>query len=93
VHAAPAIFTVGLLALALCSFLISPWFAAPVAFHMLLLFFSASLKNRSIRIGLLGVVSSYTQLIAYGCGFLQAFWKRMILGRDEYSAFKRNFYK
>jgi glycosyltransferase involved in cell wall biosynthesis len=92
VHAAPAIFTLGLLVLALCSFLISPWFAAPVAFHILLLFFSASIKNRSISIGLLSVLSSYTQLIAYGSGFLIAFWKRIILKRDEYAAFKRNFY-
>lgn len=93
VHAAPAIFTLGLLGLALFSFLFSPWFAVPVAFHMLLLLVSAAVMNRSLPIGLLSVVSSYTQLIAYGCGFLQAFWRRMILGRDEYSAFQRNFYK
>jgi len=93
VHAAPAIFTLGLFGLVLFSILLSPWFAVPVAFHMLLLFFSATVRNRSLAIGLLSVVSSYTQLIAYGCGFLQAFWRRIILGRDEYSAFKRNFYK
>ena len=93
VHAAPAIFTLGVLLLVVSSFAVSGWFALPVLFHMLLLFFSASVKNRSIPIGLLAVVTSYTQLFAYGTGFLNAFWKRMILGRDEYSAFNRNFYK
>ncbi len=93
VHAAPAIFTLGLGVLAVLSSIFSVWFAAPVAIHILLLFFSAAVKNRSIPIGFLGIVTSYTQLIAYGCGFLQAFWRRMILGQDEYSAFNRNFYK
>jgi glycosyltransferase involved in cell wall biosynthesis len=93
VHAFPALFTLGLLVLAALSIAVSPWFATPVVFHILLLFFASSLTNHSIIIGLLGVVTSYTQLLAYGFGFLQAFWKRMILGRDEYSAFSRNFYQ
>lgn len=93
VHAAPALFTLGVLALVVLSFTVSAWFAAGLALHMLLLFLSAAVMNRSISIGLLAVLTSYTQLLGYGCGFLNAFWKRMILGRDEYSAFKRNFYK
>lgn len=93
VHAAPALFTLGVLGLTVLSFLVSAWFILPIPFHMLLLFFSAAIQNRSISIGLLAVLTSYTQLFGYGCGFLNAFWKRMILGRDEYSAFKRNFYK
>lgn len=93
VHAAPALFTLGVAMLAVLSLTVSAWFALPVLFHMLLLFFSAAVKNRSVPIGLLAVITSYTQLFGYGCGFLNAFWKRIILGRDEYSAFKRNFYK
>ncbi len=93
VHAAPALFTLGVLLLAVLSFAVSGWFAIPVLFHMLLLFFSAAVKNRCITIGLLAVVTSYTQLFGYGTGFLHAFWSRMILGHGEYSAFNRNFYK
>lgn len=92
-HAAPALFTLGVLALAALSFTVSPWFALPIAFHILLLFLSAAMLNRSFPIGLMAVITSYTQLFGYGSGFLQAFWKRIILGRDEYSAFQRNFYK
>jgi glycosyltransferase involved in cell wall biosynthesis len=93
VHAAPALFTLGIAMLAVLSLTVSAWFTLPVLFHMLLLFISAAVKNRSVPIGLLAVLTSYTQLFGYGCGFLNAFWKRMILGKDEYSAFTRNFYK
>lgn len=92
-HAAPAFFTLGVLVLAVLSLTVSAWFAAPIALHILLLFLSAAVLNRSVSIALLAVVTSYTQLFGYGLGFLNAFWKRLILGRDEYSAFRRNFYK
>ena len=92
VHAFPALFTLGAAAIALLSLILSPWFAAPFLFHLGILFFGATLSTRSLGIGLLAVVTSYTQLFAYGLGFLQAFWRRTILGRKEYSAFSRNFY-
>lgn len=92
VHAAPALFALGVPAMLVLSLTLSAWFALPVLSHLLLLFVLASLKNQSPGIGLLAVVTSYTQLFAYGCGFLHAFWNRMILGREEYSAFQKNFY-
>ena len=93
VHAAPAVFTLGFIVLVLLSFLVSWYFVVPIFCHMLLLFLSAAKQNKSLSIGLLAVVTSYIQLFGYGLGFLSAFWRRMILGRDEYSAFNRNFYK
>lgn len=93
VHAAPAVFTLGFFALIVCGILISPIFLAPIGLHVLLLFLSATIKSRSILIGLLAVLTSYVQLIGYGTGFIRAFWKRLVLGRDEFSAFNRNFYK
>ena len=93
VHTAPAIFTLGAISLLLLAFLVSWYFAIPILSHMLLLFLSALGKTRNFDIALLAVVTSYTQLFAYGSGFLNAFWRRMVLGRDEFSAFTRNFYK
>ena len=93
VHFAPALFTLGTLVLILSGLLLSPWFFAPLALHAMLVFVLASLQNRSITIGLLAILTSYTQLLGYGMGFLRAFWRRLVLGRDEFSAFKRNFYK
>ena len=93
VHMAPALFTMGVLLLLFLSVLVSWFFALPLLFHMLILFLSAALKTSSLNIGLLAVVTSYTQLFGYGTGFLNAFWRRMVLGRDEFSAFNKNFYK
>jgi len=93
VHAAPAVFTLGVLLLMLLSLLVSWLFILPILLHIPLLFLSASIKNRSLIIGFLAVVTSYTQLFGYGTGFLIAFWRRNILRRDEYSAFSKNFYK
>jgi hypothetical protein len=90
---APALFTLGAIVLLLLAFLVSWFFAVPLLFHVLLLFLSAALKTSSLSIGLLAVVTSYTQLFGYGTGFLNAFWRRMVLGRDEFSAFNKNFYK
>jgi len=92
VHVFPALFALGVATLVLLSLIVSPWFIAPLLIHLGSLFFSAMLSTRSPGIGLLAVVTSYTQLLAYGFGFLQALWRRKILGRDEYSAFSRNFY-
>lgn len=93
VHFAPALFTLGCMGLILPGIFISPWFLAPMALHILMLFILATFQNRSLGIGLLAILTSYTQLLAYGTGFLKAFWRRLILGRDEFSAFNRNFYK
>lgn len=93
VHTAPAVFTLGVVSLLLLSLLVSWLFILPILLHILLLFLSASIKNRSLTIGILAVATSYTQLFGYGTGFLIAFWRRIVLGRDEYSAFSGNFYK
>jgi glycosyltransferase involved in cell wall biosynthesis len=93
VHTFPALFTLGVLTLLLLSALVSWYFVLPILVHILLLFLSAFINTGSPGIGFLAIVTSYTQLLAYGSGFLQAFWRRIILGRDEFSAFSKNFYK
>jgi glycosyltransferase involved in cell wall biosynthesis len=93
VHTLPAVFTLGVISLLVLSTLVSCFFVFPILFHMLLLMLSALINTGSPGIGLLAVVTSYTQFLAYGFGFLKAFWRRIILGRGEFSAFSKNFYK
>lgn len=93
VHCVPAVFTAGVaLILALAIFL-SPYFLLLLAFHVVFIGADASVRNRSILVGLLAVVTSYTQLIGYGAGFLYASLVRLILGRGEFAAFQESFYK
>ncbi|SEL03823.1 glycosyltransferase [Parapedobacter koreensis] len=46
--------------------------------YTLLLFFHSWIKTRDLRVALLGVVASFVQLVAYGLGFIQDFYKRVI---------------
>ena len=61
--------------------------------YALIILADSTLKNRSLRVGLLSVPAAFVQLIGYGTGFLRAWWQRCVLGRGEFEAFKKNFYK
>ena len=50
-------------------------------------------QNKSLKIGLLSIRAAFTQLMGYGCGFLSAWWKRCVLGKTEFSAYNKTFYK
>ncbi|MCI7575556.1 MAG: glycosyltransferase [Bacteroidales bacterium] len=101
VHCLPAVFTLGVAVLLLCIIvgLVIPvyWLAIVAAILLaaygLLILTDAGLRNKSVYIGLLSVVAAFIQLIGYGTGFLRAFWQRVVLHKDDFQAFRRNFYK
>jgi glycosyltransferase involved in cell wall biosynthesis len=85
VHFFPAVFTLGVIfslianilrwpIAAICNYFLALW--------VLLIFFHAWWKNKSIKVAFLSIVASFTQLIAYGLGFMQDFWKRVVLNRS-----------
>src|ERR1700743_3364848 len=86
VHFFPATFTLGLLFT-----LISNLLSWPIArfcniiliLIILLIFFHAWWKNKSAKIAFLSIIASFIQLTAYGLGFMQDFWKRLILKRAQ----------
>ena len=93
VHLLPMVFTVGvayLLLLAAIGFL---WALLPLAMYAAAIFLDSSTVNRSLVVGALSVVSAFVQLLGYGCGFINAWWRRCVLGKDEFSAFEKTFYK
>lgn len=94
VHLLPMVFTVGvaallLLALVLCAL----WPLLPLLFYALIVFLDASVKEKSPKIGLLSIAAAFIQLTGYGCGFLQAWWRRCVRGKAEFSAYEKNFYQ
>ena len=110
VHLLPMVFTVGVIALLLCSavgralmhydpthfhrwYLMAalPWI--PILLYSLVIFVDSTCKNRSLRVGLLSVPAAFTQLMGYGFGFLEAWWKRCVRGQDMFTAFEKNFYQ
>ena len=91
VHFLPAVFTIGL-ALCLIAGAKFPLFIALTQIFTLVTFFDATLKEKSLIVGLLAVIASYVQLIGYGSGFIVSFWKNIVLGQDYEKAFVRKFY-
>ncbi len=92
VHLLPAVFSLGVLFLIIGSFF-KWWFILPLPVYCLLIFIDSSIQNRNIKIGFYSIFAAFIQLIGYGCGFLSAVWKRIILKEGEFDAFKKSFYK
>ncbi len=92
VHMLPAIFTMGVVFLLLAS-LVCGWSLSLLLLFALIICIDSSIQSRSLKLGLLSVAASFIQLTGYGSGFLIAWWKRCVQGKDEFSAFEKNFYK
>ena len=69
----------------------APWI--PILLYSLLICIDSSIKNKSLYVGLLSVPAAFVQLMGYGLGFIESWWKRCILKQDEFQAFERTFYK
>ena len=65
----------------------------PLLFYSLIIFIDSSIRNRSLWVGLLSIPAAFTQLMGYGLGFIESWWKRCVLKQDEFTAFEKNFYK
>ena len=100
VHLLPTVFTLGVIGLIICFLLalccwpcISWLFLTPLLAYSLLIFTDSSLKNKSLWVGLLSIPATFVQLMGYGLGFIESWWKRCVLKQDEFTAFEKNFYK
>lgn len=85
VHFFPATFTIGLLLILLSNFfygLFAYSLDALLFFYILILFTDAWIKNKSFYVAILSIFASLIQLTAYGIGFIQEFWKRIILQKN-----------
>lgn len=108
VHLLPMVFTIGVIGLVLLSAVgrvlmhyddvhrwywlcAAPWL--PILAYSLLIFADSSRINKSLRIGAISVCAAFVQLMGYGFGFINAWWRRCVCGKDEFSAFEKTFYK
>ena len=91
VHLLPTVFTLGVIGLLLIT-LFWPFACVPIILYSLLLCIDSSLRNKSLWVGLLSIPAAFVQLMGYGFGFIESWWKRCVLKQDEFSAFEKNFY-
>ena len=92
VHLLPTVFTLGVIGLLLLS-VFSILTLIPILFYSAVILLDSSLKNKSLWVGLLSIPAAFTQLMGYGLGFIESWWKRCVLKQDEFTAFEKNFYK
>ena len=108
VHLLPTVFTVGVIALILISAVgralmhyvdrdqfywmcFAPWI--PIILYSMVICADSTIRNKSLKVGLLSIPAAFVQLMGYGLGFIESWWKRCILKQDEFQAFERTFYK
>ena len=108
VHLLPTVFTIGVIGLILISAVgralmhyvdrdqfywmcFAPWI--PIILYSVLICVHSSIKNKSLKVGLLSVPAAFVQLMGYGFGFIESWWKRCVRGQDEFTAFEKTFYK
>ena len=66
---------------------------SPILLFSLIIFIDSAIQNKSLPIGFISIGAAFVQLSGYGFGFISAWWKRCILGHDEFHAFEKTFYK
>ena len=66
---------------------------SPILLFSLIIFIDSAIQNKSLPIGFISIGAAFVQLSGYGFGFITAWWKRCILGHDEFHAFEKTFYK
>lgn len=108
VHLLPMVFTVGVIALIVASavgralshyvpatdwtwLVVAPWI--PIVLYSLIILIDSTIASKSLRVGLLSIPAAFVQLMGYGFGFIESWWKRCVRGQDEFTAFEKNFYK
>jgi len=88
----PTLFVLGVAVLLILSVWINWLFILPVMLWIVLILADATIRSRNLLVGLMAVWASAIQLSAYGLGFLSAWIKKGLLGRDEYGVFNHGFY-
>lgn len=83
VHLLPAAFVVGCTVLLLLGIFVSPWWLLPLALYFIAVFIGALFATRSVKIAALAVPAAAIQLGGYGCGFIKAWFTKILLGRGR----------
>ena len=108
VHLLPSVFTVGVIAMVLVSAVgrvlmhyddVHRWFWLcavpwlPIILYSLVILIDSTIQNKSLKVGILSIPAAFVQLMGYGLGFIESWWKRCVLKQDEFTAFEKNFYQ
>ncbi len=83
VHWLPAVFVMGVVAMALLAALVCWMWILPLVAYLLAVFVCACVVTKKLKIAALSIVASVIQLGGYGCGFLKAFFTKIVLRKGR----------
>ncbi|MBR4565473.1 MAG: glycosyltransferase [Prevotella sp.] len=90
VHLLPTVFTLGVIGLLLCTAILlflAPCLSllalSPIILYSLIICIDSSIINKSLWVGVLSIPAAFVQLIGYGLGFIEQWWKRCVLKQPE----------
>jgi len=89
----PSLFLVGTLFAIVISFF---QFYLPISLlfaYFLMLFIDSTIKNKSVKVGMLSVIATFIQFYGYGKGYLLSFVKVKLLKQEPKKAFPELFFK
>ncbi len=89
----PTLFVFFVLFSALFSLFVSLYFLGPLFIYLLLIFIDASIKNKSLYIGLLSIKAVFVQFFGYGISFLKSSVLINFLNKDPQKQFPFLFFK
>lgn len=101
VHLLPMVFTLGvalLLVISLVGLVLANWWLAVTPLLLLFAYYYLNVCYswyyfHNFKANILSGIAAYVQLTGYGCGFIEAWWKRCVRKQDEFTAYEKNFYK
>jgi glycosyltransferase involved in cell wall biosynthesis len=85
VHFFPAVFTCGVIFTILANvFMVRLAYVCNILMlvYFMLIFFHAWQVNKSLKVAFLSIIAAFIQLTAYGLGFMQDFFKRVVFKRQ-----------
>ncbi|MDN3595142.1 glycosyltransferase [Zunongwangia endophytica] len=89
----PSVFITGFVISSLATRLDIWWMLGLYVFYFLVLFFMASIKTKSLKIGSLAVIATIIQFFGYGYGFLKSSYTMLIRKTDPEEAYPGLFFK
>lgn len=83
VHVLPAMAVVLALIMIILGIVVSLWWFLPLGIYALAILIAATVKSRSMKVGVLAVPAAAVQLIGYGTGFIRAYFTKIVLGKGR----------
>lgn len=83
VHLLPALAVIIGLTLIILGIFVSPWYLLPLGIYLIAVLTMAWISTKSLKIALLSVPAAIIQLGGYGCGFIKAFFIKILLRRGR----------